>query len=468
AFTLPFAALFAAATTYGRLSADNEFVACRSSGINMYVLFLPAVVLSLLSAVVTFVCINFLIPGKLRNLTEFVGADLGAYIEHQLNRPRGLILPGGYRVYADKSFADPAHPNRISLQHAAFVVNDGDEWLRFGTVREVTLDLVRDESRIQVSGAMGGLSYYDRRASQFFEQARQAFYIKELPTLVPQKIKFLDLGGLLYHLANPLEWREPRDALVRLRAAVGRQMVLEALWEDWLDGNALVLGDDRVQYSIRSTRGAPPHEGGIELAGVVVDEDRRGERRRHTAARAVIDLTGAKSFTDSGIGIELYDVEVAEGRRVSPRSRENLGPTPIPQDLIERAANLAPEEMLASPGNGVAEDPLAEKRNKARDTIAATTRNIVATINERFTFSLSVLVLVILGAVLGIVFRGAHAVTAFGISFAPSLVVIIAIIMGKQMAQNATSYLPGLLVMWSGLVIVAGLDVWTLTRVLRR
>ncbi len=40
ALTLPIAALFSAAATYGRISADNEFVACRSSGINLHVLFL--------------------------------------------------------------------------------------------------------------------------------------------------------------------------------------------------------------------------------------------------------------------------------------------------------------------------------------------------------------------------------------------------------------------------------------------
>jgi len=66
--TLPIAALFSAASTYGRLSADNEFVACRSSGINIHVLFMPALVLSLFSALVTFVFINFVIPGMVRNL----------------------------------------------------------------------------------------------------------------------------------------------------------------------------------------------------------------------------------------------------------------------------------------------------------------------------------------------------------------------------------------------------------------
>ncbi len=57
---------------------------------------------------------------------------------------------------------------------------------------------------------------------------------------------------------------------------------------------------------------------------------------------------------------------------------------------------------------------------------------------------------------------------AFGISFVPSLLVIVAIVMGKQMAQNAPTHWLGIAVIWSGIVAIAGLDVWVLGKVLRR
>ena len=76
--------------------------------------------------------------------------------------------------------------------------------------------------------------------------------------------------------------------------------------------------------------------------------------------------------------------------------------------------------------------------------------------------------LVILAAVLGIVFRGSHVMTAFGISFVPLLFVLLMIVTGKQMSHNAGTHVLGLMMIWSGLLVVAGLDVWTLTRVLRR
>ena len=51
--SLPVAALFGAAATYGRLSADNEFIACRASGINILRLFLPAGLIAVFCAAVT-------------------------------------------------------------------------------------------------------------------------------------------------------------------------------------------------------------------------------------------------------------------------------------------------------------------------------------------------------------------------------------------------------------------------------
>ena len=98
----------------------------------------------------------------------------------------------------------------------------------------------------------------------------------------------------------------------------------------------------------------------------------------------------------------------------------------------------------------------------------AVVRKITGILHQRAAFSVSVFFLVVLSAVLGIRFRHAHLLTAFGISFLPSLLVIVAIVMGKQMAENEGTVGAGLLVLWSGLGAVAVLDAWLLTYVLRR
>ena len=136
ALTLPIAALFAASATYGRLAGDNEFVACRSSGINLLVLFLPAVMLGLGSAIVTFLLSNFAIPGMVRNLNEFLFADVASVLTRQLDSPQGWAR-GNYRITADESWVDDENPDRIGLFNAAFVERGPSGWKRFGTAREV-------------------------------------------------------------------------------------------------------------------------------------------------------------------------------------------------------------------------------------------------------------------------------------------------------------------------------------------
>lgn len=472
ALTLPIAALFSAAATYGRLSADNEFVACRSSGINLHVLFLPAVVLSLVSASVTFALSNFLIPGMVRNLNELLGADFGGIIEQRLNRPRGITLGGRFRIYADDSIVDASNPDRIILYNVAFIEVDGEEWVRFGTAREVLLGFGRDETRVRVSATLRGLSYYDRRAGgagAFFDNAEQAIGVTQLPTLVPLKIKYLNLGELLYYLSRPGKWTKAREEMDRLREAVARWRVYDAIETDWLTDHQFTLADSNVQYTVWAKEGARiPREGGLELTGVTIEERRQGRQRSITADRAVVEAARGDTLAESGVRIEAYDARLSDGTDWIHRPKETLGPVALAPELVAELEEMSDAELLGASLMPDRDDPLAHRREQAEEARAEALRRVVGTIHERMAFSVSVVVLVILGVVLGIVFRGSHVMTAFGISFVPSLFVIITIVMGKQMSHNAPTYLLGLLVMWSGIALVVGLDFWTLTRVLRR
>jgi len=149
-------------------------------------------------------------------------------------------------------------------------------------------------------------------------------------------------------------------------------------------------------------------------------------------------------------------------------ARQSLGPVAVPTTALNELAQRSLDELLAGQTPEGTSETIQKRQKEAREWIGGTYRRIIATLHERTAFTFSVLVLVILGAGLGIVFRGAHASTAFGISFVPSLLVIVLIVMGKQMAQNAGTFWIGLSVMWSGIVAVGVLDWWTLTRLVRR
>lgn len=469
ALTLPFAALFSAAATYGRISADNEFVACRSSGINLHVLFLPAVVLSLGSAAVTFGFINFIIPGMVQNLNEFVSADIGSLIQSRLARPKGITLGGQFRIHADENAVNVEDGNHIVLYRVAFVEVEEGEWVRFGTAKQVDLVFEKKDNRLTSSGWLTGLSYYDRKAGHFFEEAQQVFPPNELPSLVPRQIKFLGLRELLYYWVNPQRWHEVVEKVDRLRLAVGKSLVYDELWQQWQENQFLRLQDDDRTITVRAeVGGRVPRVGGIELGEVTITETRAGRTRSLVAKRAVLDIPRAGSLGETGVLISAYDVRVTDGEQVFDRTKESLGPVAVSDEMIARVQGLSTRSLVEAAAADPANAAMNKRRDDALDARSRAVREIAATFHQRSAFSISVVTLVLLAAGLGIALRGAHTVIAFGISFVPALLVIVAIVMGKQMAQNATTHLLGIAVIWSGIAATAGLDLWVLGRVVRR
>ncbi len=469
-FTLPIAALFSAAQTYGRLSADNEFVACRSGGINIHVLFIPCVLVSLVTGSMTFAFSNYLVPGMVRNLNEFVQSDIASMIQQRLNRPRGISLQGKMRIRADECIVDPGDSSRIALGGITFVEGDADAWVRFGTADQVILQFVQDVETPYVSGEMLGLSYYDREKGQFMDTERLSIPVNNLPSLMPQEIKFLTLTELLHYWSEPTQWREVQEEFSKLRQLVGQKVLYDALVDEWIQKDKTInLSGEHGDCTFRTEAAARVvDQGGLEFSGIKLEDRRDGEKRFYTAKRGLLELSRGDALGNRGIELQLFDVHVSDGGREFDRANETVGPYRIKGSIIEKTMNfstadLSNEAMEANPKSLLGRQLIQVSQVK-RDTI----HRITGTVHERIAFSASVLVLVILGAALGIIMRGSHVLTAFGISFIPFLCVIVTIVMGRQMAQNDSSHGIGLTLIWTGIVVVAVLDYWTMTRVLRR
>ena len=83
---------------------------------------------------------------------------------------------------------------------------------------------------------------------------------------------------------------------------------------------------------------------------------------------------------------------------------------------------------------------------------------IAAEKHARLAFGVSCLVLTVMGAALGIIYKSGHLLTAFGISFIPAAFCLITMFTGKHIAENSTSITGGLAFMWSGILLVAVLN----------
>ena len=468
ALTLPVAALFAATSTYGRMSGNNEFVACRASGINIIVLLLPTVLVSVVSGAATFVLFNFFIPGLLHNLDNLVGGDIAKNFEQRLARPRGLAL-GRLRVRADHVTAD-GETNRIVLHGVTFVEVGDDRWSRVGTAKRVVLEISRDEQGGTVSGTLYDLSYYEAKNElAFLEAGVEVIPPNRFELALSANIKFLNLGELYYYRQRPQEWHEVVEKTDRLRLAVGRRIILDDVLEDWRRDDELTFTDGGRTCTITAASGGQNLAGDVELLGATVTiTTPHGSARTWRAERAMFDIARGNDDHGRRLQIELFDARLDGTGENARKTRTALDPVAIPEELIERIAMLSERELLSATVAPDSDPLIARRRGEVREARGETLRRITGVLHERFAFTFSVFVLVVLGAALGIIFRGGHVVVAFLISFVPALVVIIGIVAGKQLVHNATTHSLGIAVVWSGIVFVALIDVWTLTRVLRR
>lgn len=465
ALTLPIAALFATAVSYGRLSADNEFIACRSSGLNLHTLLLPTLILGMVPATVTFAFANYVIPRLVRNLNEFMTDDIGALIEQRLKARRGVILGGRYRIHADDFDFDPRNPSRISLHRVAFVEEDKGEWIRYGTARDVHLELEHDQRVFSASGRMRSLSFYDRRDGRFLDSQEQAIPRSEVAATLRPRIKFLTLGELLQYLRQPEEWSDAAGAVARLRNAADIAARRDGLMTQWRDARRISLDAEGWHIVMQPKSAALGADGVLDLADLSVEESRRGTSRTVRAARGVLELS--QSEAGPVARLELFDVGSASPGKSKSAARVTLGPIPLSGDSSAAATSL--DELLRTPTPLTShEDPIAARRADARRILGETRRMIIGTIHERTAFSVSVFVLVLLAASLGIILRGSHVMTAFGISFLPMAFVLVTILAGRQMARNEPTHIVGLGLIWGGILFVAALNVYVLTRVLRR
>ncbi|HPR17845.1 MAG TPA: LptF/LptG family permease [Candidatus Cloacimonadota bacterium] len=105
ALTVPMAVLLASIMSFGRLSVDNELVACKSCGINIYTLMKPTVIAALLLSLFMVYFNNAVLPNTNHLLKNMM-------IKVNYRRPITAIMPGAfnemknYTIYAKERVDD--------------------------------------------------------------------------------------------------------------------------------------------------------------------------------------------------------------------------------------------------------------------------------------------------------------------------------------------------------------------------
>lgn len=488
--TLPVSALFACAMVYGRLAADNEVDACRASGINIHRLLAPAVGLSIFTAAFTFLFLNYILPTFAGRLEALVRKDLDKVVAQSF-KTRGYIRQGPYVLYCrDVEVAGREDGVQVlDLRRAAFMELPKGELKRCGTAARVQVEFKPPPpgGNPSVEATLAGLHCFDLVRKEFYEEAIQPIASIEIPSKLKQKPKWLTLPQLLQYRGDLASVPALRDGVAAIRNLIREASFYRYVVQTIQSQGMLRLSDGRVQYEIRAeTATLDSKDMKPELTRVRLRQTVGEMRRDYTADRCVFRYKHNFAAIPDTCQIQLREnvkfVDRRDPRNTVEREKDDLDEVAVPSEILQQVARITDQQILDIPADSRSmnlQDLLKpevqtmnlgsridDSRIGARKDVVRLAQVLTSEVNSRLAFSAGALMMLVLAAGLGIIFRGGQLLTAFVVSFVPGLFVTVVNIMGRQVAENTG--LPGLMIIWSGVVLLGVADFVVLGKFLRR
>jgi lipopolysaccharide export system permease protein len=488
-FTLPFSALFATSMVYGRFAMDRELLACRASGISFLTILKPAIWLGLGVTLLSLVLINFVSPPMFKAGKDEVLRNVKRIAYNKIQK-KGYVQSGGNMLHATDI------DEKKNLLHGVVMVRLEDTpakekgnptsgkpkaTITIVTAEYATLSTSKVEGQhaitltpYEVVGPISDVpSGHAQTESLELEQLRQV----PLPGGMKEKPAGYSWTRLLATYDDPTLHPAVSKALENYRWKVRVERFANRSQKAIKAGKPILeLRDKTIQYEIIAPKcsrkkdsvyfDSIPAKDGIAAKRIKLIW-RESDREFHYEAdqlkvffRAKDDMGLAAGVTLQLSGWVKQTHPAVEGVLSSP----TLPAISIPHDkaLDDRPAG----ELLKHPETFTTDATLQEEIDTFRTKgLAKIKRKIVAEMHWRICYGSSCLVMVALGAILGIVNRGGQLLAAFATSVIPLVIVLVLAMMGRNMISNpGNSEISGVILMWCGIVVVAGLDLWFYNR----
>lgn len=479
--TMPVSALFATTMVYGRLAADNELLACRAAGVNVHRTFLSVVLLSVFVTAFTLLFSNLVIPDFMKRLDRFARTNIRDYAFQHLRSQ-------GHVSYDDKYFMTA---ERVEDVDDAALREKG-----LPTGREIRYLLIASPTFLQLDGngeverfatARWGLCQFDTRAlmlrvtvyvsdAQDYEIGKQSAHIDlqkvgpvDVPLPMPLRPSMLDLKTLLRWHAAPWESSKMQPRIAEFLVHLGRYRFYADCAQRLGRGETITLEDDQGWiYQLEAERCTFDGKRPV-LVDAQVEMRRPGQPRptRYEAARAVLI---ARALPDGQPMVEIR-LEESAGRPVleynpraddydTPREKPTLSldRLRVPQRVLDEMKTYTPAAVLDPQSSLPIDGELVDARVKLWASAAKLQRKVAALVHFRLGYAGSALVTILMGAALGVIFRGARMLAAFGLACIPFGSVTILMVMGRQLGEHEGTEAVGAAIIWGGLLLTAVAD----------
>jgi len=479
-FVLPMAALFAAALTYGRFAYENELDACRASGISLLTLIYPGLCLAIIVAIVTLVLSFHVVPAFVHRAEKAIQGNVKQILFRNIQRKGYYTLPDGeFRIYADQ-----AEPTEDILGGVVVIESKGADITKLITAQAAKIVFA------DIGKLYNKVTVVARQAYQVDDEGRQA-YFQRLPvsgrfeSLLADSIKFQKIDQIKQIKADMLSFNPIRKLALKIRAQLGAELLAEQIAETIAGQGTGYYQLDAADRIIRLSAGrCVPKSPDLSRKGV--DKPPTVELT-HTVRLSEYDRIYQNLIchweSERGI-LKLQDNQVGSPLEIvlySPSWRHSDGlnglaqqhvikNVAVPYEIEEKLSsnNLLPRLLDIRSIFPAASTGLVELRDNLEKEIKSTTNEISAEIHSRLVLGLGCTTLVLIAIALGIIFKGGHLLSAFGTSAIPAAVLVVFILAGKDLTKNpAVPAATGIMVMWSGLVILSAVAIVVYHRLLK-
>ena len=469
-FVLPMAALFAGSLVYGRFAGDNEFDACRATGISVWTLVYPGLALAIIVATANLFLSFYVMPVFVHRAEESLKADAKQILFRNIQRRRYYELPPDRRYVI---YADQANLQNDMLSGVILMAMENNEITDITTAEAAKISFNPQDSFNEVhitaynTGQMG---------AEGQGGAGSLSVSKEFGSLLGDDIKFKKIDEMKRIKADPIRFY-PIEKLARDSYA---QLTIE-----------LLAQHIRNRTGSTAKRSEMPSSAGGDVASFyeLIGEPNsvRFAAGQYNLQGDRVDLTGeievveyhtegklpSRNFTCAGASLHIEGDPLAPTLTMDLRSLQEQGSAElkmrhvisgltVPQAVevkankfrTERGSPRVDELAWQLPElSGLEPSPkLQGLQNRLQRQMRKTSVEIKAEIHSRLVFGTGCVPMILIGIGLGIIKRGGHLLSAFGASCVPAAVLIVCIMSGKQITENLTAdTFSGVAMMWTGL-----------------
>jgi len=461
-FVLPMAALFAGTLVYGRFTSDNELDACRASGIGLLTLIYPGLALAIMVAIANLLLSFYVMPVFIHSAERALKADAKQILFRNIQRRRYYQLPPDDRflIYADET--DPEHN---ALSGVVVIDRKKSEIKKLITAEGAKVNFKPQDrfNEVQI------IAYRTNQMGAEDEGgAEWVSLTTEFGSLLGDEIKFKKIDEMKKIKADLMLFYP----IAKLASETYAQLITDLLAQDIKTRTANstnsfyeLLGEPN---SVKFTAGqcSTKEEGEVELSGDVVvieyDTDSKRPLRTLRCTKASLHIEGDKLAPTLTMDIYNARMEGSEELKMRYIVRGLIPPTAVEaianKFKTEKNGSLSLRvEKLASESLGPNPSPeLRQLQSELKRTIRNTLLRIKIEMHSRLVFGIGCISMILIGIGLGIIKKGGHLLSAFGVSCVPAVVLIVCIISGKNITKNFYSqHISGIALMWAGLIFLS-------------